>query len=282
MSSVSAVARLAVGVEVIDVMRGGPAAVSVRLEDVPAPHSVPVPAGVTERARALYDPGIGLPALHSARPGRFALVLPRESPAHVRIVDERRRYVPRRLEIPFAELDDVLAEEAATQEPPYPRMTARGRHVRIFPGACYEPHPGATGVRGQVLDAAGRAVRWTRVRARHTTQDVELGVAHGDDRGEFLLVLGSPAGPLAVPTATEFPIEVTVTAPPAPALTGPVGTSEDPLADLPVEVMPPLGGPGPDDVSAGTAAPPGFTASVTATVTCRLGRLVSPSPFVLP
>jgi hypothetical protein len=163
----------------------------------------------------------------------------------VRIFDTGRRYVPRRLSVPVEPV---------------------GRSIAVFPGAAYGPAGSATGLRGRVVDGAGEVVRWARVRADHGTEDVALGHGHADDRGEFVLVLGSPAD-LAAP-ASQFDVRLVVT-----ARTTPPPPEDDILGDLLVEVLPATGAA--DPVSAGRVAPAAYDQTVQTVVTCRLGRLLS-------
>jgi hypothetical protein len=79
-----------------------------------------------------------------------------------------------------------------------------------------------------------------------------VGRAHGDDRGEFLLLLDSAASGLGDLSLT-LTAEVTVFGPPGP---GPV--SNDPLRDLPIETL----AADPDDVSPGEKLPAGYAATV--------------------
>jgi len=279
------IVRLALGLEVVDAVRGDPADVEVAWENVPRPLVLALPHGPGSGAAAsLYDPGIGLPRLRrGSRPGRFRMVFTPEQtpipPARLRIVDDRRRYVPRRLEVPFAALAAVLAEEGLPDRP-----APRGRTVGILPGAAFPAEGGSTGVRGRVVDQAGAPVRWVRADARHITRGSLLGVAHGDDRGEFLLLMGNPPSILDAPAGLSFDARITVHAAPLgaqppPALTG--DPMADPLGDLVPEVLPDLGDP--DVVSAGDNFPAEFTRMTSTTVTCTVGRLVSPPvPIVLP
>ncbi|MGW3668110.1 hypothetical protein [Streptomyces sp. NPDC005141] len=275
--------RLALGVQIVDALRAEPADVEVALEEVPRPYEVPAPTSLEAAAAMLYNPGIGLPRLHRGRrPGRFRLMFGDRTapPVRMRVYDTARRYVPRRLEVPFAPLADVLAEEA-----PGVRPASRARRIDVFPGTAYGPQANATGIRGRVVDSAGVPVPWVRVTARHPAaqpleQDGVLGRAHGDDRGEFLLVLGVPPT-YANPSAFTFEVLLDLAARPAPPLGGPVGTREDPLADLLLETLPRVGIA--DDVSGGATVPAAHSVHFTVTVPLQLGRLVSPqSPFTLP
>ncbi|GAA0451770.1 hypothetical protein ACFQ2B_02785 [Streptomyces stramineus] len=270
--------RLALGVMVVDALRGEPAQVEAALEDVPVPYAMPAPTGPGAQASA-YDPGIGLPRLaRGRRPGRFRLLFGARTAgsATVRVYDTARRYVPRRFEIPFASLADVLAEEASGARP-----APRARRIAMFPGAAYHPQGCATGMRGRVVDSAGEPVRWVRVTARHPVRDVVLGSAHGDDRGEFLLVLGVPPTALVGPAGLTQDVALDLAARTAPPPGGPTGSAQDPLGDLLLETLPAVGAA--DEVSAGVTVPSAYPVRATVPATLRLGRLVSPdSPFTLP
>jgi hypothetical protein len=272
--------RLALGVEVIDAVRGDPADVQIGEEDVPRP----LPPVSYDGFAPSYDVGIGLPLLpRGSRPGRFYLAFTSEStplpPARLRVLDAGRRYVPRRVQVPFAPLAVVVAEDATGARP-----APRGRLLGVFPGAAYPVEGSSTGIRGRVVDGSGAPVRWVRAEARHPVRGTRMGYAHGDDRGEFLLLLDTPASALDAPTALDFGVDILIEAQPVgaplpPPLTG--DPANDPLSDLMPEVLPAIGAP--DAVSAGDQTPTGFTRTGTTSVECRLGRLISPAqPFVLP
>jgi hypothetical protein len=70
-----------------------------------------------------------------------------------------------------------------------------------------------------------------------TPGGVEVGWAHGDERGEFVLVVRTPAGDVAVP-ADPFPVALTIGAqlpPPDPDPADPLLAAVDPLWDMPLE-----------------------------------------------
>jgi hypothetical protein len=104
--------------------------------------------------------------------------------------------------------------------------------AHLFPGAGASLPTGATVVRGRVSrrdPATGGAVpvRWTRVRATCPVAPgagADLGWAHGDDRGEFVLVLDAAA------RALQLTVGAATGAPPSPA-----AALADPLVDLPPE-----------------------------------------------
>ncbi|MGC3992803.1 MAG: hypothetical protein QM779_01515 [Propionicimonas sp.] len=123
--------------------------------------------------------------LEPAGGGRFRL---RATPARpavltIRLFDPTRRYVARRLGVtpwPWADLVDPLPAHLVA-------VAARTLPVWLFPGAAHPVPRGTTAIRGRVTDAAG-PLPWARVDATDLGGTV-LGHAHGDDRGEFLLLL---------------------------------------------------------------------------------------------
>ncbi len=242
------VRRAALGVELRDVLRGTPPLTRV---DV-----------------AVEPPGGGLPARPPDKRSfeRHGLVYRGRlhTPVQLRFDDRGRRFVPRRLR--FA---------VPAQPPPDGQPWMRLRLVGLYPGAAYPFSRGATGLRGRVK-RGGVDVKWTRVEARINGEVV--GRAHGDDRGEFLLLLGPPA---AGPGDLElrFPAEVTISLPPppaavpAPAPPGPRRREQDRLQDLAVEDVPD-GIPG-LGVAIGAALPNGYQPAPPVNVTFDLGAVTS-------
>lgn len=181
---------------------------------------------------------------------------------NLRFFDHARRFVPRRLSIPI-----MTITEAESQ--PY---THRVRRPMLFPGAAYDVGDTATGLRGRVLRNS-QPMRWARVEARIPGSNLLVGRAHGDDRGEFLLLLGSgaiPVGELVNP----LPINLHFFGPAVPPIPASPDLPElDPLWDLPLEQVP---NPGvADPVSAGETLPTNYTASSTSSVHFFLGALRS-------
>jgi hypothetical protein len=181
--------------------------------------------------------------------------------------EDRRRVVPRRLRIPVL---TQTAVEAAEQPEAKKDFRRRLRRPVFFPGAAYNFPSTATGLRGRVT-RGGEPMRWARVNATLAGQTVIAGRAHGDDRGEFLLLLNSNLTTgSALPKPLE--IEVSVFGPAVP----PVIDDDDPLLDLPLET---LSAPGAvDDVARGVQLPAGYTASVTRVVQFTLGKCLSGEP----
>lgn len=194
-----------------------------------------------------------LPALRRQRGGRFAIRYDdgAVTPMDIRIVDDERngslrisgrgrRIVPRRLRIAIAAEAVVLAAEADVANPPHP-IWRRAFPIECFPGAAADLPSGSTVIRGTIVrtDAAGDTVpvRWARVLAE-TPAGVEVGWAHGDERGEFVLVVRTSAGDVAVP-ADPFAVTLTIGAqlpPPDPDPADPLLAAIDPLWDLPREI----------------------------------------------
>lgn len=181
--------RLALGVEPRDAVtrRRVPDGIGVLFEEHPTPlHQW------REWPRGLTLDDV-LPRMDRHGSGRFLRVYAGGVPDEVvvRVVDERRRYVPRRLHFDFLPEDEVVdaeKDDAVADVPLARRAVAPG----LWPGAAYGTVPGTTGIRGRVVrDPDSEPARWCRVLALTPDGD-ELGWAHGDDRGEFLLPFAIP------------------------------------------------------------------------------------------
>ena len=188
---------------------------------------------------------------------------------NLRLFDSARRFVPRRLSVPLLTQPQAEAVD----------YTNRVRRPVLFPGAAYDVSETATGLRGRVI-RNGKVMRWARVEARLPISGVLVGRAHGDDRGEFLLLIGSGAIPVGA-LVNPLPIVVRVFGPDViPVPPTPDLPALDPLWDLPLEKPPAPGAA--DTVSSGEDLPDNYTASVTRTVNFVLGRLRSQEPdFVI-
>lgn len=289
------VTRLRLGIAARDGLgrSAAPAGLGLYLEDVPRPWTYPSDPG------AVIGEDAGLPGVRCSPAGRFALTFTgRQGQAGsrvlLRMIDRSRRYVPRRYSVPVPDEDTVLAAELAHAADPAQPLVPRSFRPALFPGAAYGVAAGATVLRGMVLDAATSApVPWARVEAR-TAQPIDviddqgnvvathpvLGRAHGDDRGEFLLVVGSlPRDVVVTANTPMIELLVRVTAGPSPAVfdasASPLQSPRDPVWRLPVEIVPDLT---PDDgVTSGVTDPPGYTATVTETVSCRRGAATRPA-----
>ncbi|HWB41307.1 MAG TPA: hypothetical protein VG500_08620 [Gemmatimonadales bacterium] len=209
---------------------------------------------------------------------RHAIIADGTTPTRVdlRLLDQNRRYVPRRLRVPLAAgaLDDIP-------------IVRRSRQPWLWPGAAYPVLERATGLRGRVVvDVGGvlRPVRWARVRARRDVAGTQpIAWAHGDDRGEFLLILPPESlGPSAELATLSLVVEARgrLGLPPNPP---PVPVREvDPTWDLPRET---LAAPGttPDPVAEGRAMPTDMNGAVIRVVTFRYSVILGDSepPFVI-
>jgi hypothetical protein len=182
---VEIVERLAVGLEPRDAISGTRIARPVDITLDRAPDFRPDAPSWPEQS-----PVEGLRPLRRHGSGRYVLVFGRgvEAPVKLRLVPRDRRYVPRRLEVNIIDEAAVLAAEQTATDVP---TTSRTWQPLLFPGAGYDVSSGATGVRGRIT-SGGAPVRWTRAEA--SVSGRVIGRAHGDDRGEFLLVLGENVG----------------------------------------------------------------------------------------
>jgi hypothetical protein len=173
----------------------------------------------------------------------------------LRLYDTNRSYVPRRFRLDL----DVLPQV---------------RRPALFPGSAYDLSPRKTGLRGRVT-SDGEPLRWVRVEARLPGPDVLVGRAHGDDRGEFLLLLAPEAAPFAdLADPLEIRVSVFGSVPP-PVPDSPTLPDQDAYRDLPLETLaPPAEN---DPVAAGEVLPTGYasTPSSVLTVPFRLGRIIS-------
>jgi hypothetical protein len=246
------VERLALGLEPIDVQRRARVAYSFRIafdRTALGLRRPPVERHPSCLFALRYAPGLTGPVDLRL----FDAAEPLYSPGA-----DRRRFVPRRLRVP-------LPADGGSS-------TDRVRRPALFPGAAYDVCESATGLRARAL-RNGAPLRWARVEATLADGTTVVGRAHGDDRGEFLLLLASeamPAGDLVEP----LPLTVTVYAPdPPPVPASPDLPAVDPLWDLPLEVLPDPGLP--DPVSAGQALPPNYTNNSSLTVNFSPGRIVS-------
>ena len=262
------IVRLALGVEPLAAVVGGrvPAPLRVLVDDAPVP---------LDRWRR-WGPGETLDhvlgGLDRHPSGRFGRIY---GPGMIggtvvlRVVDSPARsggplrwVVPRRLRVELAEEATVTAADLGPGSP-HP-LWRRVFPVGLFPGAAAPLVGQATVLRGRVTRLVGASrvpVRWTRVSAVDSGGDV-VGWAHGDDRGEFVLVVGN-ADTAVVPPDDPLPVELTVGAtlpPPVPDPLDPLRPVVDPLWDLPVETLPATQNPAASDLFAGRARLPGQTA----------------------
>jgi hypothetical protein len=294
------VSRVRLGIETFDALgRHGPmGGIGVHVENVQTPWPVQPGDGSPTPFGDQTD-GAGLPALRRSWSGRFAVVFDRppvggDDHVAVRLVSAGRRYVPRRLAIPAPTIAAVTAAEAAHDLDPAQPLVPRGCRPLLYPGAAYGAAAGATVIRGRVVwEGTSRPVRWTRVTAR-PAQPIDvldengevvdsiqpgLGLAHGDDRGEFVLVLGVLPSELYVLPELDLDVELLVEAAAEPASDDPVdsptGSRTDPLWDLPLETVGSLDPA--DGVTLGVTTPAGFTSADTSALTVRRGVATRPA-----
>lgn len=238
------ISRLALGIEPQDANSGHRmgADVDIRLESYPRP---------VDRWR-VWPPGAtlteALPRLDHHHSGRFAQrydqgvtlrpvcrIVADDVRGRVRTSGASRVIVPRRLRFTIADEAAVIAGDVVgPPTPPWMRLFPIG----CFPGATAPITSRATVLRGRIRrDVGGELVpvRWARVRATDALGD-DLGWAHGDDRGEFVVVIG-PHNDVGLPSDPQ-PVFLTVGRQdphPQPDPLDPQLAMIDPLWDLPVE-----------------------------------------------
>lgn len=176
--------------------------------------------------------------------GRFRLRASTRRPQQltIRVVDPSRRYVARRLGVslwPHADLTDPLPANFIT-------VGARTLPIWLFPGAAYPVSPGMTVIRGRVT-RQGEPQPWTRVSAIDPGGAI-LGRAHGDDRGEFVLL---------VTDMNQNPLQSTVTV--GLRVRGPAGSPRDPAVEqIQRPSNPPLPGELDNAILRGRVPPTGY------------------------
>lgn len=243
------VIHLALGIEPVDATGGGRStgSVDVRSEEF----STPVADW------RLWRPGetftSALPRMRRHASGRFVRRFDTNTPATVtiRLVDDLidggtriagagRGIVPRRLAVDLPTLEDVVDADTDPDADPIP-IWRRAFSIGCHPGAGADLPSRATVLRGRIVrqvDGVDVPVRWARVRGTNPTGDV-VGWAHGDDRGEFVLVVGAGVNDIGMP---DNPLRVSITIgaeapPPTPDPADPLRSVVDPLWDLPVETI---------------------------------------------
>jgi len=253
--------RLALGLEPIDAMRLHRVGPPLRIEVERPPKAAAKPP-VLRHASCLHAL-LYYPALVDSVDIRIFEGYPLFEPSLLESPQLLpRRFVPRRFRIP-------LHTAATVDTFPY---TDRVRRPFVFPAAAYDLDSCATGVRGRVL-RSGKPMRWARVEAALPGGGKVVGRAHGDDRGEFLLLIGPEAIPVG-DLVSPINLAVTVAGPatiPVPAT--PDLPSLDPLWDVPQEIPP---APGVlDKVSTGETPPANYTAKAVRNIDFFLGELRS-------
>ncbi|MEW9553383.1 carboxypeptidase-like regulatory domain-containing protein [Nonomuraea sp. NPDC050783] len=290
--------RLALGVEPVDAVTGRPSGHPVQAGlPLPAPpEPAGLPGGLPGGLRGDLPAGLpgalpdDLPAgHHDVLPdgpvlaldgignGRFTLrhgaqrdpwPTPRAAELRILLRDPWRRYVPRLLAVSLwrrRELED--AEAAGTPVP----VLARTLRPWLLPGSAYPLPRGTTAVRGTVRTPAGAPVPWARVEAVVAGTATVAGRAHGDERGEFLLVVaGLGDAGLNVENLPVITIDVTVRA------------RRPPPRGVPEEAVP-RAEPPDTPLSRGQTPPPGYEAAPPRTLQIPVARLhAEPLPFPFP
>jgi hypothetical protein len=265
--------RLALGVEPIDALTGLRAVGGLRVGREVTTRRRTKSLGSTKS----LDPLLDSPVVYlETTGGRFKLRHDRgvRDRVTIRIDHPGRRWVGRRFDV---ELWSRAEVEAADADPPtgaFIPIAARLLRPSLLPGSAWAPPRGATGVRGRVL-RGGKPVRWPRVVARDAAGAL-LGWTHGDDRGEFLLLVTN-LGTLPPPAPSGLDIRLTVHVPAQPPAVDP----RDPTADLVVEpiakaLTQPAPGTPADDVLTGRAVPAGYqTASAPFPVSVVVGEVLA-------
>lgn len=256
--------RLALGVEAMDAVRG-----RLVVDPVRVGREVAATVGGTPQWPCLD-------VLRSGT-GRFKLNRAADVPSKIRlrIDDPTRRLVARRFDLT---LWPPAATDGIDETPPigtYVPVGSRLLRAWLLPGSAALLPRGTTAIRGRVA-RNGVAVRWPRIRG-YAGANVLVGWTHGDERGEFMLVITDTA--TAPPVDTTVDVTLTVVAAPPPAQEP---DAQDRLADLVVEVVPRSAAPpGPNDLDndllRGRADPPGYAASTGAkpTITVPVGELLT-------
>jgi hypothetical protein len=265
---VEVVHRLALGIEPLDAQRGRRLSYPLQVGyDKPQAGSKrpPIERHNSNLFVLRYQPGVAERVLPPGSIERVDLRFFDLSEPFYKSENDRRRIVPRRLSIPILKLVDVEGQESIDRKD----FTRRIRRPVFFPGAAYDFSGASTGMRGRVV-RDHKPMRWARVRATLNGTTLIVGRAHGDDRGEFLLLLNAN-----VLTGSAWPdkleIEVSVSGP-ATAPPPPPSALGDPFWDLPLET---LAAPGDDDpVAKGEQNPtqPLYQEVIKRVITFTLGK----------
>jgi hypothetical protein len=282
--------RLRMGIEPADALGSIQILLGIELfsESVPRPHRIPPRGGL-----GIPDISIGLPRIRRSPSGRFAIAFvdapgPNTGRIDIRLIDRDRRFVPRRFSIAAPLLAEVKTADHDHQSDPNIPLTPRGCRPLLFPGQNGGIQAGATVIQGRTTwGVGGPAAPWTRIEAMATGVNQQSPWrAHGDDRGEFVLVIGPLDLAMARNLSSTVDIDVVVSGRPLPdpaanaPIESPAESREDPLWHLPLEPVNALDPP--DPVLLGEVQPPGYGSSTTRTITCRRGEVTHPvQPFVL-
>jgi hypothetical protein len=293
--------RLALGLELLDSERQNRIAkpISVAFDGIPRPipddRSPPRAFGGFEILDELERVDRHASCLHALiyRKGLYRRPPIPGDPATVtlRFLSPERQFVPRRVRFELLDPGPIEAADEANPDAGDPSklgFPSRLRSVTLWPGAAYDVSSASTGLRGRVRSKAdGTPVRWTRVIAFADAGgapdlELEVGRAHGDDRGEFLLLLDSAAGGIGPFDRTlSVTAHVFVFANAAVPVPTPEQLRKDPLWDLTAEIV--ATPDRTDDVLRGEKLPPGFTLQDSKSLTFQLGRFLTSeiAPFTV-
>lgn len=157
-----------------------------------------------------------------------------------------------------------------------PASTDNIRQAWLWPGAAYPVASKATVVRGcirrQIAPGTTAPVAWARIVVTRPgngpanfAAETKIGHAHGDDRGEFLLLLGASAIGGGATLPVQVPVHVWVFLPPLTTVFDPL----KPLDSLPLERA---GTSALDDVLKGLTVPAGYVPQAVRNLNVQLGR----------
>ncbi|MBR9909383.1 MAG: hypothetical protein GYB33_03395 [Gammaproteobacteria bacterium] len=275
--------RLALGVSFVDHLRNAEPRHPLRVEiERQLPHITPLPRN---RYRFLQEANQLPVALSRHDSGRYSLLYHAgiRPTVTLRIYDPALTFVPRRIQVPLLSLAQVLAIEAAE---PVDYFASRSRHITLFPNANYHLSGGETGLRGRVL-RNGAVMRWAYVEARSLATNAVITRARANQHGEFLLLLPPHAAPASDLSST-VAVRVNIVGPAAvPVPATPALAEQDPLWDLPLEILPPPAAL--DTVATGETPPLGFLTALSAVRPVNFaisriltGREVNDFEFVFP
>jgi hypothetical protein len=279
--------RLLLGVQPMDAPREQRVAHRVDIAVEPKPWVDPLTADQRRWLRARIDSENPLSdswaraSRHSSC--RHAITYEPGHGTHIdlRVLDASERMVPRRLRVPLVSLG--APEDVAVLDPlPVGR---RSRFPALYPGAAYDVSDRVTGLRGRVVVSTGGVpptrvpVRWARIEARLRRGGRPIAWAHGDQHGEFLLILPPEAiAPPAVEMPPTLTLEITAHGRRGlPAVVPPALVRRaDPFWDLPLEELGvPSIAPADDHVALGQVIPADFDGSFSQLVTFTYSVVIS-------
>lgn len=274
--------RLALGVALVDAVRGGAALGPLRVElESIGPYRPPAdrPAGLparlephgADRHAARYAGAIAKlvdRCVANALDTSWVLRIYAPLDAAARAFDparDARHYVPRRMR-----LTPVFDAGVPAATP------LNIRQITLWPGAAAPLPSTATCVRGRVLRgpdiASGEPVPYARLAASVPASETNFAAATvvgrgaADERGEFVLVIEARAMSGAG-LVNPVPLRLWAFAPPAQA-----PDPNDALASVPVEDA---GTATDSDILRGLTVPAGYTEQVSKTLACNLGETLS-------